>query len=205
MYVGGNMAIYYPGEPMFSPDLFAVLDVPDHDRNSWVVSYEKRGLDLALEVIVSGRRRKDLEDNVARYARLGISEYFVVDWSLGKIHGYRLADERDAGTYQRLVPQSGRFASRVLGLDLLLMGGRLHFARGEEFVLHDDELIVQLQRLISDAEARATERLAIVEAELAQERQRREAEEQRREAEEQRREALERELAELRARLNEKG
>lgn len=65
MYVGANMAIYYPGEPMFSPDLFAVLDVPDHDRDSWVVSQERRGLDL--EVVVAGKRRKDLHDNVSRY------------------------------------------------------------------------------------------------------------------------------------------
>src|SRR4029453_18068084 len=77
VYVSGNLPVYYPNERMFSPDVIAVTEVEPHERPSWIVSNEGgRGLDFAMEIVVSGRRRKDLKDNVERYARLGISEYF---------------------------------------------------------------------------------------------------------------------------------
>lgn len=91
VYVSGNLPVYYPGETMFSPDVIAVMDVEPHQRESWIVSREGgRGLDFALEVIVSGRRRKDLQENVERYARLGIAEYFVFDRSRSMLRAYRL-------------------------------------------------------------------------------------------------------------------
>lgn len=128
VYVSGNLPVYYPGERMFSPDVIAVVDVDPHPRDSWIVSRENdRGLDFALEVIVSGRRRKDLKDNVVRYAGLGISEYFVFDHTKRSLHGYRLAVE---GRYERSLPQAGRYASTVLGLELSLEGGRLRFSLG---------------------------------------------------------------------------
>lgn len=42
---------------MFSSDVMAVLDVAAHPRPSRIVSKEGKGLDLAIEVIVLGRRR----------------------------------------------------------------------------------------------------------------------------------------------------
>ena len=79
MYLACELPVYYPGERMFAPDVIAVMDVEPHSRMRWVVSAEGKGLDFALEVHVAGERRKDLERNVERFARLGIREYFLFD------------------------------------------------------------------------------------------------------------------------------
>lgn len=75
VYLAEEMAVVYPGEPGFSPDVLAVVGVPqpeDDERMAWVVADEGRGLDFVLEVLHRGDRTKDLVDNVTRYARLGI-------------------------------------------------------------------------------------------------------------------------------------
>ncbi|MBN1605600.1 MAG: Uma2 family endonuclease [Polyangiaceae bacterium] len=192
MYVGGNMAIYYPDERMFSPDLFAVLDVPDHNRDSWIVVHEGRGLDLCLEVVVASRRRKDFQDNVKRYARLGISEYFILDWRMHTLLGYRLPPESRSVGYQRLVAQAGRLSSAVLGLELFMDGARLKFALGDAILPDSDELVRRLEGLVTEAVQRAEQ----IEAQLLEEQRQREQEQRRREA-------LEREVAELRHELAE--
>ena len=60
-------------------------------RDKWVVSAEGKGLDWVLEVHVGGDRKKDAERNVARYARLGIPEYFLYDGASNRLTAYRLA------------------------------------------------------------------------------------------------------------------
>ena len=127
VYVAEEMAVVYPGQPSFSPDVLAVLDVvqPAKDeRLAWVVADEARGLDFVLEVLHHGNRQKDLVDNVQRYARLSIPEYFVYDRARQEVHGYRLGASL---RYQRIVPQGGRTTSSVLGLDLAIQGGILRF------------------------------------------------------------------------------
>jgi Uma2 family endonuclease len=72
--------------------VLAVLDVPqpeDDERMAWVVADEGKGLDLVLEVLHHADRNKDLVENVERYARLGIPEYFVYDRARQRIHGHR--------------------------------------------------------------------------------------------------------------------
>src|SRR5258705_11515498 len=120
IYIAEEMAVLYPGEKPFSPDVLAVLDVPqpeDDPRMAWVVVDEGKGLDLVLEVLHHGDRRKDLVDNVERYAHLRIPEYFIYDRLQQQIHGYRLPG-LGATRHQRIVPQFGRYSSTVLGLDL---------------------------------------------------------------------------------------
>src|SRR5271156_4739834 len=93
VYLAEEMAVLYPGEKPFSPDLLAVIDVAepeDDERMSWVVADEGKGLDLVIEVLHKGDRDKDLVENVARYAHLGIPEYFVYDHGRQQIHGFRL-------------------------------------------------------------------------------------------------------------------
>jgi Uma2 family endonuclease len=202
VYISGNLPVYYPGERMFSPDVIAVVDVPPHPRDSWIVSHEaNRGLDFALEVIVSGKRRKDLHDNVQRYAMLGIAEYFVFDRSRSTLHAYRLnssatpADHASSGArYERLVPQAGRYASNVLGLDLRVENGRLRFLLGDAELPDSTELLSKLGALVNDSESRAVE----LEAALEEEQKRREEEQKRREDVEAELAALKAELAELR-------
>jgi Uma2 family endonuclease len=147
VYLSAELPIYYPAERMFAPDLIAVLDVDPHPRQRWVVSREGKGLDFALEITLEGDRKKDLEDNVGRYARLGIPEYFVLDLKLKRILGYRLTT---GGSYEPIVPQAGRWVSQVLGLDLALELGRVRFFAGSAPVPHADELIVRLEGMLND-------------------------------------------------------
>ncbi|MFV8750604.1 DUF2330 domain-containing protein [Nannocystaceae bacterium ST9] len=157
IYVADDMAAIYPGEECISPDVLIVLDVEqpeDDERMAWVVADEGRGLDLALEVLHKGDRKKDLVDNVTRYARLGISEYFIYDWGKQQLYGYRL-ELPEARRYQRIVPQSGRYHSTVLGLDLVLQGGSLRFYHGMGELIGSDELIDRLTDMVDSLEAKA--------------------------------------------------
>jgi Uma2 family endonuclease len=157
IYLAEEMAVVYPGKQVFTPDVLAVLDVeePDDDaRMAWVVADEGRGLDLALEVLHRGDRKKDLVDNVERYASLGIAEYFVYDWGKQQLHGYRLASP-DARRYERIVPQSGRYHSSVLGLDLVLERGSLRFYLGMAELIGSADLIDRLTGMVDSLEAKA--------------------------------------------------
>lgn len=165
VYLASELAVYYPDEPMFAPDLIAVLDVETHERASWVVSDEGRRLDFVLEINVSADAKKDLEVNVERLARLGVPEYFVYQPVRRRLLGYRLP-ESPPGAYEPILPQSGRWTSGVLDLDLTIDEGRLRFFAGSAALLDARELIGRLSSMVDDAvhraeeEARRAERLA---------------------------------------------
>jgi Uma2 family endonuclease len=191
VYIACELPVYYPGLPLFAPDLMAVLDVELKERASWSVSAEGKGLDLALEILWSGKTKKDLEDNVVRYASLGIPEYFVFDRRRRRLRGFQLvAGQR---RYQPLVPQQGRLTSTVLGLELGLEGDRLRFFHGLAPLPETGELLARLGSMVGDLEGRIEE----AERQLDDERQR--ADEQRQRADEQRQRAddAERKLAEV--------
>lgn len=169
IYLAEEMAAVYPGVEVFTPDVLAVLDVEqpeDDERMAWVVADEGRGLDLVLEVLHRGDRKKDLVDNVDRYASLGISEYFVYDWGKQQIYGYRLASPGDR-RYQRVVPQSGRYHSMVLGLDLVLQRGALCFYQGMAELIGSGDLIDRLTGMVESLEAKAEHAEAKVEQAVA--------------------------------------
>jgi Uma2 family endonuclease len=146
VYLGSELPVYCPGEPMFAPDLIAVLDVDPHERDRWMVSHEERGLDFAMEVTLHGDKKKDLETNVVEYARLGIPEYFVLDARTTRLLGYRL-DEGER-VYRPIVPQGGRWPSKVLGLDLTLEGRRVRFFHGSAALPEASELIQHLESMM---------------------------------------------------------
>ncbi|WP_437607501.1 Uma2 family endonuclease [Sorangium sp. So ce834] len=203
VYVSGNLAVYYPGERVFSPDVIAVVDVEVHERDRWVVLDEGKGLDFALEVIVRGKRRKDLQRNVEWFARLGIPEYFVYDRKRGSLRGFRLPSSA-AKVYEPLIPQRGHYASRVLGLDLVVEDGRLRFYAGDAAIPDTDELIDKLGALVDAAEQRAQElELRLDEEARAREEEARAREEEARAREEEARarEEAEHRLAEALAEL----
>ena len=103
IYLSSELAVFYPGEPRFAPDLLAVVDVEPHERMRWAVDHEGKGLDLVIEVHVAGSRTKDHQLNVDRYARLGIREYFLFVRGRLKHTGWRLAGE-GRRVYQPIVP-----------------------------------------------------------------------------------------------------
>lgn len=145
IYLSAELPVYYSNEPWFAPDLIAVLDVDSRLREKWVVAEEGRGLDFVLEITLSGDRRKDLVDNVERYARLKIPEYFVLDLRSNRLLGYRLSD---AGSYDPIIPQGGRWSSNVLRLDLMMDNGRIRFGTGTAVLLESGELIDQLSTMV---------------------------------------------------------
>lgn len=188
IYLAAELPVYYPAEPRFAPDLMAVLDVEDHDRDSWIVSAEGKGLDWVLEVHVGGDRKKDAELNVTRYARLGIAEYFMYDRAKNRLHAFRLVPE--SRTYSAILPQHGMYTSTVLGLDVQVEKDRLRFYAGTALLLESEELIARLEQMLDDVERRAEDeaRLRQEEARLRQE-------------EAERREEAEREVLRLRAEI----
>lgn len=149
--IAANLAVYYPREPAFAPDILAVVDVGMHERMRWLVSEEERGIDLALEILVQGDRRKDLERNVERYARLGIREYFVFDRSRLRLSGYRLAPTR---RYEPVTSRFGLLHSEVLGLDIQQQGTGLRFYCGGGWVQDLGERITTLEGMLKTAESR---------------------------------------------------
>lgn len=166
IYLAEEMAVMYPGEEVFTPDVLAVLDVPqpeDDLRMAWVVADEKKGLDFVLEVLYRGDRNKDLVANVERYARLGIPEYFIYDRARQQIHGYRLTGP-DVKRYQRIVPQGGRYSSKVLGIDMVIQGGTLRFFQGSAELISSEDLIGRLTGMVEELEAKAQ----LAEAEIEQ-------------------------------------
>src|SRR5215470_15215731 len=126
IYLTAELPIYYPAEPRFAPDLLAVVDADDAERDKWVVSAEGKGLDWVLEVHVGGDRKKGAEHNVIRYARLGIPEYFLYDRARNRLAAYRLASP-EARVYSAILPNHGLYESRVLGLDIQVDRDRLRF------------------------------------------------------------------------------
>jgi Uma2 family endonuclease len=166
VYLAEEMAVLYPGEPPFTPDLLAVLDVPepeDDARMAWVVADEGKGLDLVIEVLHHGDRNKDLVQNVERYARLGIAEYFVYDRGHQQIHGFRL-QAPGAGRYQRVLPQVGRYTSNVLRLDLAVLGGKLRFFVGDAELPGTADLIGRLQTMVEELSVKADRAAQAIEA-----------------------------------------
>ncbi len=191
VYLACELPVYYPNEPMFAPDVMAVRDVELKHRMTWTVSNEGKGLDFALEILWAGRAKKDLEVNVARYAALGIPEYFVFDRRRLRLHGYRLSSP-GARRYQPIIPQEGRLACSVLDLELGLEGERLRFFHGAAPLPETGELITRLGSMVGDLETRMED------AERRAEETQRRAEETERRAED-----AERALAEERQKLAE--
>lgn len=165
IYLAEEMAVAYPGEEVFSPDVLAVVDVPqidDDPRMAWVVADEAKGLDFVLEVLHHGDRKKDLVDNVERYARLGIPEYFVYDRLRQEILGHRLVGP-GARRYQRILAQGGRHSSLVLGVDLAIQSGILRFFQGTAELFSSADLIGRLTGMVEELEAKAERASAEVE------------------------------------------
>ena len=195
-YVGYGPAVYYPGERSCSPDIFVVLDVEPGERNSWVVSREGRGLDIAIEIHWLGHRKKDDQRNVEWFARLGIPEYFVLDLAALHLSGWRLP-EPGATRYERLMPQRGQLVSSVLDLELGIEGRQLRFYSAGAVLPDQNDLIRRLRTAVDTVTTRADVAAQRAETEA----QRAETEAQRAETEAQRADSLSARVAALEAEL----
>jgi Uma2 family endonuclease len=147
VFLATELAVLYPAQPTIVPDLLAVMDVadPERERESWRVVDEGRGIDLVLEFRNLGKKHKDLVENVKDYARLGIAEYFSFDCRSTMLRGWRLAG--GARTYTPMMPQGGVFPSQVLDLELGVAEGRLRFFKNLAQIPTSEELLGRLQKM----------------------------------------------------------
>lgn len=170
IFLASELAVVYPGEEVFVPDLLAVLDTdPDKEVDSWVVTAEGRGIDFILEFRNRGRRHKDLKETVQEYARLGVREYFSLDVRSKQLRGFQLLP---GGTraYVPILGQGGRLPSAVLGLELTVVDGRLRFFQDTAQVLDSGQLVSLLEGMVNERDQRVeeAESRAAAEAERAE-------------------------------------
>lgn len=153
IYLAEEMAVVYPNEVSFCPDVLAVLEVEepeDDQRMAWVVQDEGKGLDWVLEVLWAGDRKKDLVENVEKYAELGIPEYFIYDKKSERLLGYHLSDS--GKRYQPIIAQAGRYCSNVLGIDLAIVDNSLKFYEGAAELYDSGHLIKRLEGMVENLE-----------------------------------------------------
>jgi Uma2 family endonuclease len=158
VFLATELAVLYPGEPVIVPDLLAVVDVvdPERERDTWRVLDEGRGVDFVLEFRDLGKKHKDLVDNVKEYAALGISEYFSFDCRSTGLRGWRLPGA-GARTYTQMVPQGGFFPSQVLDVELGVVGGRLRFFKNRAQIPTSEELVGRLEEMTDVYQSRIDE------------------------------------------------
>ena len=121
-YVAGNMFVYYSlaqvrRQDFKGPDVFVVLDVPQHERKSWVVWEEGKPPDVVIELLSESTAEADKTTKKRIYeSRMRVAEYFWFDpFDSDDWAGFRLQGEH----YEPL--ESGgddRLPCRALGLTL---------------------------------------------------------------------------------------
>ena len=157
IYLAPEPPTYYPAEPRFAPDLFAVLEVEDTLRDKWVVSAEGKGLDWVLEVHV-GRGSQEGRRAQRRALRTpGIPEFFLYDGANNRLTVYRLATP-EARVYTAVLPNQGLYEPPVLGLEVGVAQDRLRFYAGTAMLLESEEIIQRLQEMCDDAQLRRERR-----------------------------------------------
>jgi len=167
VYVAGDMFIYYEeGNPeaVVAPDVFVVLGTAKRDRASYMLWVEPKGPDFVLEITSRSTRTRDQGPKRGTYAFLGVREYFQYDpthdYLVPALQGTRLV----AGIYQAMLPTTlpdGTLMlhSDVLGLDLRLEDGTLRFydpGTGQKLLSHAE--IEQALRAAEQARREAEER-----------------------------------------------
>src|SRR5262249_26698110 len=146
IYVGADITVFYPGQKGFTPDVIAVADVDPGRRDSWMVSFERKGVDLAVEVDYQGSRRKDFVDNVKRYDGVALREYFAYDMDRRLLRAYRLPGP--GARYEAIPPREGRFHSSVLDLDVALEVDHVRFHLGGAVLVGETEAVASLQQML---------------------------------------------------------
>ena len=133
-----------PGGPIRYPDLLVAFDADPElyeANNGYVVSFQGKPPELALEVASRHTWRTDIEVKPDFYASLGVQEYWRFD-ETGEFHGARLAGDR---LVDGPVPphQGGRTSrrrtagiQRNLGAVLLLAAGKAGLVRPQHRGLH---------------------------------------------------------------------
>jgi Uma2 family endonuclease len=205
VYVSGNLLIYYEqGNPKacVAPDVFVVCGAPRHDRRTYKLWEEPKAPDFVLEITSRSTVSEDQGVKRGLYAFLGVEEYWQYDptgdYLVPPLKGLRLVD----GNYWPIPVRTGDGdaligPSQVLGLELRLGNGALHFhdpAGGRTLLTYAE--LAQARETAEYGREIAEQALQAAEARTA-------AEARERQAAEARAAAAEARLAELVARLRE--
>ena len=182
VYVGVNMLVYdEPGNPKrhLSPDIFIAFGVEDRYRDIYKL-WEEEAPAFVLEVTSKTTRRED-DRKKSRYARWGVSEYFIYDpraeYVKPPLKGFSLVGGAYRPMTTRVLPNGvAGFWSESLGLYLWLDGFELRFYRagtGRNLRTPSEEVArADAEAARADAEAaRADAEAARAEAEAARRRQ----------------------------------
>jgi hypothetical protein len=140
MLISGDSAIYYRDsqghQQMVKPDCYIAFGVDEfaiRTRNGYFIPEVGKPPDFALEIASESTYENDLGPKRELYARLGIGEYWRFDGTGGSFYGVGLAGDRlEDGEYRPIeVSQDAEGVvwghSRVLGLDLCWVDGKLRF------------------------------------------------------------------------------
>jgi Uma2 family endonuclease len=205
VYVAGNLLLYLEKGTRSSvaPDVFVVQGVANRKRKKYLLWEEGQAPCFVLEVTSQSTKSEDLAEKRARYAALGVEEYFLFD-PLGeylrpRFQGLRLRD----GEYQPIpISVDGSLTSRKLGVVFFPEGDSLRMrdaATGKPLLGYEDWKALARAAEERAAEERAARRAA--EKRAAQERTARRAAEERAAHERAARNAAEERAAEAEARV----
>ena len=183
---GERYIVPEPGTPAsqrISPDMMISFDADPalyRQDNGYVTSRQGKPPDLVMEIASRRTGRQDVQDKPARYATLGIPEYWRFD-ETGEFHGAKLAGDRLAEGQYEPIPieevddQVLQGYSTVLNLHIRWDHGRLRWFNpetGQEIPTFQQEreakLAEQEARLAEQEKRLAAEaRVRELEAELA--------------------------------------
>ena len=88
MCVAGDLLVYSEGHPdadgrmrpeTVAPDVLVAFGVGERLRDSYVMWQEDKPPDFVMEIASESTWRQDRDEKPARYARLGVGEYFLYD------------------------------------------------------------------------------------------------------------------------------
>ena len=173
VYVSGDILMYYvQGDPrkVVAPDVLVTFGIGQKARRTYRVWQEGKPPDFVMELASESTYQKDLGEKMEIYAGLGIMDYFLCDieglYLPAPLMGFTLVD----GSYQA-IPQTreGGVASAVLGLELHLRLGDLHFYDPSirEWLLPPEETAEARAEQETRARQQAEDRAAAAEAEAA--------------------------------------
>ena len=159
-----------PADQRIAPDMLISFNANPalyrHD-NSYVISRQGKPPDLVMEIASRRTGGIDVEDKPARYAALGIPEYWRFD-ETGEFHGTKLAGDRLAeGRYEPITIEE--VEDGVLQGYSAILGLFVRWERGELRWPHDPATGQEIPTFEQEREARlvAEARVQELEAELA--------------------------------------
>jgi Uma2 family endonuclease len=146
IYVSGNLLLYYVKDDVSKsvcPDVFLVEGISKEQRPIYKLWEEGKGPSLVIEMASKKTWEDDLDTKKAKYARIGVLEYFLFD-PIDQYLDPRLQGFRLLGNRYRPIPAAadGSLVSQVAGLRLSLEGMRLRLvdlASGEPLLWTAEE------------------------------------------------------------------